>query len=86
MAQQNVALAELAGKFALLAANPLQIVPAPAQAPFPLSKRECLAAFVLMGLASRLQPVQGNNLIDRKKVVDLAFDMANLAMANCNDQ
>ncbi len=51
---------------------------------FPLSKRECFAAVVLMGLASRLQPIHHTNSADKKKLVEMAFELANLALPLCD--
>lgn len=80
-AQQNSALVEaldkLSGVVQMMAGAKMS------RGTFPLDKRECFAAFVLMGLSSRLQPIQVNNLIDKKKVVDLSFEMADMALANC---
>ncbi len=54
---------------------------APTVAPPPLlTKQEYFASLVLMGLASRLQPIQSHNPADKQKVVDLAFEMADLAV------
>lgn len=51
----------------------------------PMGQRE-VASFILMGLASRLQPIHVNNPDDKRKVVDLAFEMAKLALAKSDDE
>lgn len=48
-----------------------------------LDKRETFAAFVLMGLASRLQPVHATKQSEQRVVVELAFKMADLAIEQC---
>lgn len=80
-AQQNTALVEALEK--LSSVVQMTAGTTTSRDAFPLDKRECFAAFVLMGLSSRLQPIQVNNLIDKKKVVDLSFEMADMALANC---
>lgn len=46
-----------------------------------LTKREQLTAYALMGLTSRLQPVNVTNEESKRKVVQLAIQMADLALA-----
>lgn len=48
---------------------------------WPLDKRETFAAFALMGLASRLQPLQTNSTDAQKIVVDLAFKLGDMSLA-----
>lgn len=47
---------------------------------WPLSKRDTFAAFSMMGLASRLQPLQLDSAEHQARVVALAFKLADLAM------
>ena len=48
---------------------------------WPLSKRDTFAAFSLMGLTSRLQPLQVNSTEHQELVVDLAFRLGDMAAA-----
>ena len=48
---------------------------------WPLDKRETIAAMALMGLASRLQPLHLNDREARTRLAPLAFDLADLAVA-----
>jgi len=48
---------------------------------WPLSKRDTFAAFSLMGLTSRLQPLQVNSTEHQELVVGLAFKLGDLAAA-----
>lgn len=48
---------------------------------WPLDKRETFQAFVLMGLASRLQPAAVHDSKARAGLVKLAGEMADLALA-----
>lgn len=54
-------------------------------AAFPLSKRELLAAFFGMGLASRLQPLHVTNnresVAAQTNVIALSFQLADMAIA-----
>lgn len=51
-------------------------------AAWPLDKRETFQAFVLMGLASRLQPSSVDKLADQQRLVALSGKMADLAVAD----
>lgn len=48
---------------------------------WPLDKRETFAALVLMGLASRLQPLHLNDRKAAQVLAPLAFELADLAVA-----
>ncbi len=48
---------------------------------WPLNKRETMAAFILMGLTSRLQPVSATSAENRQRVIDLGIDLADAALA-----
>ncbi len=48
---------------------------------WPLDKRETLAAFNLMGLTSRLQPLHVDSKLHQEAVVQLAVKLADLAIA-----
>jgi hypothetical protein len=50
-----------------------------------LNKRETFAAFVLMGLASRIQPIHVTKDNEQGVVVKLAFKMADLAIEQCKE-
>ncbi len=50
---------------------------------WPLDKRETFAALNMMGLASRLQPVHIESADHQKRVVQLSFKLADLAMVEC---
>jgi hypothetical protein len=50
---------------------------------FPLDKRETFAALIMMGLASRLQPLHTDSVAHQTKVVKLSFSMADSAMREC---
>jgi hypothetical protein len=51
-----------------------------AQKGWPLDERQTFAALVMMGLASRLQPLQLNDSSAQVTVVDLAFKLADMAV------
>lgn len=57
---------------------------------FPLSKRETFAALIMMGLASRLQPLHVSNnkesLAAQASVVALGFRLADLAVAESDKE
>ena len=58
--------------------------PAAATAPaFPLDKRECFAAVLLMGFASRIQPISIGHTKGKQDTVALAFEMADMAVTQC---
>ncbi len=48
---------------------------------WPLDKRETFAAFNMMGLSSRLQPLHLESAQKQELVVDLSFRLADLAIA-----
>lgn len=48
---------------------------------WPLDKRETFAAFVLMGLASRLQPLHLTDVGAQGRLATLAVDLADLTIA-----
>lgn len=48
---------------------------------WPLDKRETFAALNMMGLTSRLQPLQVNSAEAQALVVALSFKLADLALA-----
>ena len=50
---------------------------------FPLDKRETFAALVMMGLASRLQPLHTDSVAHQTKVVKLSFALADSALREC---
>lgn len=50
---------------------------------FPLDKRETFAALVMMGLASRLQPLHVDSVAHQTKVVKLSFALADQALREC---
>ena len=50
---------------------------------FPLDKRETFAALVMMGLASRLQPLHTDSPAHQTKVVKLSFALADQALREC---
>lgn len=47
---------------------------------WPLDKRETFAAFALMGLTSRLQPLQLDRADAQKTVIDLSFKLGSMAI------
>lgn len=53
---------------------------------FPLNKRETFAAFIMMGLASRLQPLHTDSPAHQTKVVKLSFAMADQALGECKEE
>ena len=53
----------------------------PPPSAFPLSAREVFAGLVLTGLTGRLQPIQHSSEAERERLVDLAFDLADRALA-----
>lgn len=53
---------------------------------FPLNKRETFAAFIMMGLASRLQPLHTDSPAHQTKVVKLSFAMADQALGECGEE
>lgn len=55
-------------------------------ASWPLSRRETFAAFNLMGLSSRLQPVQVDSTEHQTRVVTLAFKLADMALNESDKQ
>jgi hypothetical protein len=48
---------------------------------WPLDKRETFAAFNMMGLTSRLQPLQLNSSEAQSLVVTLSYKLADMALA-----
>lgn len=48
---------------------------------WPLNKSETMRAFALMGLTSRLQPLQINSSEQQQLVVDLATKLGDMAVA-----
>lgn len=50
---------------------------------WPLDKRETFVAFNMMGLTSRLQPMQVESGEHQKLVVTLAMKLADLTIAEC---
>lgn len=50
---------------------------------WPLDKRETFVAFNMMGLTSRLQPMQVESLKHQELVVALAIKLADLTVAEC---
>ena len=47
---------------------------------WPLDKRETFAALNMMGLASRLQPLQLHSADQQKLIVELSFKLATMAV------
>lgn len=53
---------------------------------WPLDRRETFAALVIMGLASRLQPIHLDSVEHQKRVVTLSFKLADLAILACEEK
>jgi hypothetical protein len=57
---------------------------------FPLNKRETFAAFIMMGLASRLQPLHITNNKESQQhqanLVSLGFKLADMAVAESDKE
>lgn len=53
---------------------------------WPLDKRETLAAFNLMGLTSRLQPLHVESKHHQESVVQLAVKLADMALAELDKE